>query len=274
MKNIHLITSTYNDIERFRWRDLIDFSETELFLYRKCDDLEIGQSRIDGEFIDIPNYGSCEYSFFYHIVNNYDDLADYNIFTKMNLYEDFFRNFPEVFNNAKHFDFYQGGGSPISQVWYNEQSKHLLELPTKYTKNPMNINFTKDKKTKHDGISPYNGTEYEYAANADNQIDWFNYLYGNEIAPGEVCTYQWGPCFSVSRDLILRHSKHVYQHFLEKFHPCNSWSYDIGKVYFGTDDVKKQAFGVGRHYHDELLRFFRLFFTFGVDHNKYKINEI
>lgn len=288
MKKVHLITSTYNDIERFRWRNLIDFSETELFLYRKCDDLEIGQSRIDGEFIDIPNYGSCEYSFFYHIVNNYDNLGEYNIFTKMNLYEDFFRNFSEVFANAKYYDFYQGGGAPISQIWYNENTMHLLDLPTKYQKLPMNINMVKKNRPKHiTGVwSPdgpgWTGQEYEYAGNADNQIDWFNYLYGNENIPGEVYSYQWGPCFSISRELIQRHPKSVYQHFLNIFYPFNSWNYEVAKKYYQEDpakqkfedEIKFQTWTIGRHYHDELLRFFRLFFTFGLDHDKYKINEI
>jgi hypothetical protein len=274
MKKIHLITSTYNDLHKFTWKDLIDFSEVELFLYRKCDDLEIGQSRINGEFIDIPNYGSCDYVFFYHIVNNYDNLADYNIFTKMNLYEDYFTNFPEVFNNAKYYDFYQGGGAPISQIWYNEETKHLIDLPSKYDKVPMNISLTKDKKPKHDGYSTYNGTEFEYAANSDGQIDWFNYLYGGDDSPGEICTYQWGPCFSVSKNLILRHSKSVYKHFLDIFHPFNSWDYEVGKKFYGTDDIKYQTWGVGRGYHDELLRFYRVFFTYGLNDADYKINQI
>jgi len=271
---IQLITSTYNDIHKFTWKSLLDLSEIELVLYRKCDDLEIGESRIDSEYIDIPNYGSCDYAFFYHIVNNYNNLADYNIFTKMNLYEDHFTNFTEVFANAKYFDFYQAGSYPISQMWYNKKTEYLLNNPTKYLFIPMNIDETKDKKTKHDGSSQWNGTEFEYAANCDSQVDWFNLLYGNENPPGEICSYQHGPCFSVSKELILRHPLSVYRYFLEMFHPCNSWDYEVGKKYFGTEDVKQQAWGVGRHYHDELLRFYRAFFTHGIDEDKYKIQKI
>jgi hypothetical protein len=286
MKKIHLITSTYNDIHKFNWKNLIDFSEFDLFLYRKNDDLKIGESIKTDEFIDIPNYGSCEYAFFFHIVNNYENLAEFNVFTKMNLYEDHFRNFTEVFSNAKNYDFYQGGGNPISHIWYNDKTTHFLDLPTKYTKVPMNLDITKDKKVRYDGVSQFNGSEFEYFGNADGQVDWFNYLFGNDNPPGEVCTYQHGPCFSVSRNLILRHPKSIYEYFLNIFHPFKSWDYEIAKIYFSTncknnnwiiekkDDIKYQAWGVGRRYHDELLRFYRVFFTNKVDENKYKIQKL
>jgi len=275
MKSIQLVTSTYNDLHKFSWRHLVDESKIDIIVYKKSDDLEIGQFRKDGEFVEIPNYGSCDYAFFYHIVNNYDSLSEYTIFTKMNLYDDYFRNFTEVFNLAEHYDFYQAGGAPVSQIWFNKDSIHLLDLQTKYTKNILNIDITKDKKPKHDGHSKWNGTEYEYAGNSDSQIDWYNLLYGNNIiSDKEISTYQWGPCFSVSKRLIHRHPISVYRYFLEMFHPCNSWDYEVAKKYFNTDDENKQAFGIGRSYHDELLRFYRVMFTLGVDQNEYKINII
>jgi hypothetical protein len=245
---------------------MINFAQSDLFLYRKCDDLEIGQSRVDGEFIDIPNYGSCDYAFFYHIVNNYDNLADYNVFTKLNWRGDF-SNAPEVFINCVNFDFYQGGSSPLSHVWYDNDSTELLNLPTKYYRLPMNVSITKDKKE-------FGTDEYFYAGHADQQVDWFSFLYKNTKMPGEVCTNQRGPCFSVSRELILRHPKSVYQHFLEIFYPFNSWDYEAAKKTFGTEDVKQQTWSIGRHYHDELLRFYRVLFTHGIDEDKYQIHKL
>lgn len=275
MKRVHLITSTYNDIHRFDWKHLIDFSEVELFLYRKCDDLEIGESRVEGEFIDIPNYGSCDYAFFNHIVNNYDNLGDTNIFTKLNV--EHCPNFEEFLNNSKEYDFYQSGISPVSQIWYNEKTKDFLGLNTKYQKQLMNSDMTKEKKPKYNGTE-FNGSEYEYVGNADGQIDWFNYLYGGQVPPGEICTYEHGPYFSVSKELILRHPKSTYQHFLNMFHPCESWNYEIAKEYFyikhKKNDLEFQTYGVGRHYHDELCRFYTLFFTYGIDKSKYNIYKI
>ncbi len=273
MKNIQLVTSTYNDIHRFTWKNLLDFSKIDIKIYRKCDDLEIGQYRLDNEFIDIQNFGSCDYAFFYHIVKNYNNLADFTIFTKMNLYEDYFRNFDEIFRNPDSYDFQSAGGTPISFVFYNNENIHLLDLPTKYSKSPLDISKTKKFRKKHDGHSNWSGLEYEYAGNSDNIVDWFVMLYGNTTS-AELTAYQLGPCFSVSRDLILRHPLSVYEYFLNMFHPFNSWDFEIASKYFKTDDVKKQSWGIGRHYHDNLLRFYPTFFTFGIDKTKYKIKEI
>lgn len=265
MTRIHLITSTYNDIHKFSWREMVG-NNIEIFLYKKIDDLKIDESFVDEGCINIPNFGSCDYAFFYHIVSNYNDLADFNIFTKLNWIGDF-SNAPDVLENCSKFDFYQGGGRPMSHVWYNDETKNFLDRPTKFRKEPMNISLTKNKKI-------IGSPEYDYAGNADQQVDWFNFLFSGIEPPGEVCTYEYGPCFSVSKDLILRHPLSVYEHFLNIFHPLNSWDFEAGKRFFKTDDIKHQTWAIGRHYHDELLRFYRVFFTLGVDENKYKIQKL
>lgn len=271
MKRINLITSTYNDLHKFTWRNLIDFSEIELFLYQKVDSLEIGQSFVDGEFINIPNYGSCDYAFFYHIVKNYNNLADINIFTKMNWIGDF-ENMPDIFQGCKNFDFYQCGGVPQSQIWYDGNID--CDISPKYPISYLDTQLTKDKKQHNPQNTNWTGLEYEYAGNADSQVDWFVKLFGNLDKPQEICTYERGPCFSVSRELIMRHPLSTYEYFLNIFHPFNSWNFEIASKFWNTDDIKFQTWSIGRHYHDNLLRFYRALFTFGIDENKYKIQKL
>lgn len=263
MKKINLVMSSYKDEHLFdTFSHMVDYENTEIFFYRKNDELEPGQKIKNGVYTEIANYGSCDYAFFNYIVDNYDNLADVNIFTKLNTD---FPNRHEVFQNCKDYDFYECGAYNVSQIWYDGQKHDITGIKTRHSNiNPHDIRKTKDNR----------GELYDYVGNGDFKEDWFRVVFGDDIKePFEICTYGKGPCFSVSRDLIRRHKKETYEHFIQMFYPFNSWNREIGAKHWKTDDIKTQTHEIGRHYHDELLRFYRTLFTYGISED-YKVNQV
>jgi hypothetical protein len=263
MKKINLVMSTYNDEQLFeQFSYMVDYENTEVFFYKKRDDLSAGEKRQNGIFIEIPNYGSCDYAFFNYIVDNYENLADVNIFTKLTTD---FPNRHEVFQNCKDYDFYECGSYNVSQIWYDGEKHDISNFKTKYT----NVDKHDIRQTKYN-----RGELTGYVGDGDFGVDWFNLLYGQNIeTPLEICTYGHGPCFSVSKELIRRHSKETYQYFIDMFHPFNSWNQEAGERHWKTNSVKEQTHEIGRHYHDQLCRFYRTLFTYGVN-DDYKINQV
>ena len=63
----------------------------------------INQTNI--KYYVVDDIGRCDYSFFHHIIKNYDNLADYTIFTKSNYYDDFDLNYDFAFDNCKNYDY-------------------------------------------------------------------------------------------------------------------------------------------------------------------------
>lgn len=271
MKKINLVMSTYNDEHLFNYfRHMVDYENTEIFFYKKNDELKVGEKINRNGFIEIPNHGSCDYAFLMHIVDNYDNLSDYTIFTKLNWD---FNNGHEVFRYCTHYDFFQLGHYEVSQIYYD----------SKRHQDPSKFKFTYDNVDVHDMqlIRERRGNDYDYAGNADNKSDWFKMLFGEPEHMTEVRTNAIGPCFSVSRELIRRHSKETYEYFLRMLEPFNSWSREKAKYFWheqlangeDTYSVEFQNYRLARYYHDELARFWTALFTFGMDRNKYSSNK-
>ena len=74
-----IITAYYNDLHRLDWKNII--GNSKLTVYHKNDQLKIGEF-IDGDYIEIPNYGRCDYAFLWHIIQNYDNLHLINLTPK------------------------------------------------------------------------------------------------------------------------------------------------------------------------------------------------
>jgi hypothetical protein len=67
-----------------------NLKEFEIIVYNKNNDIDIDEYNIKSEpyfiddikHIDIPNIGREAHTYLYHIVNNYDNLYDYEVFTQ------------------------------------------------------------------------------------------------------------------------------------------------------------------------------------------------
>lgn len=227
--SIHIITSTYKDEHKLQWLNGLD-NRFIYTVYRKDDNLLSGQeNRISNNLIEIPNIGRCDYSFLYHIIMNYDNLADINVFVKANWYE-YNIEFGYLLNECDKYDFMQAGTHAELIDW--------------------------DNRMKEDDLS-------------ENYMDWLKEFFpNNHKNMGKRRGWGHGPCFSVSRELIRRHPIDVYIKLINKFYPENG-SFKTDYIKYRYKSFNDLIIDVGHRYHNELLRFYKIFFTHDlpIDHN-------
>lgn len=224
-----VVTSTYQDEALLAsWLPKVESYHIPYTVYCKSDSLTKGQVEVvDDQTIQLPNYGRCDYAFLYHIINNYDTLDDYTLFVKNN-WQGYGINLDKHLQLLDKYDYIESGVLRRYQYWTEEPGPH----------------------PRHETI--YNG-KHIYAETA---IDWYREIFPGIKPPHVVCGWGHGPCFSVSKRLIQRHPKSVYEHLLNKFYPeSNSWK---------SNGHPNQLVDVGKHYHDNLLRFWRVLFTHNV----------
>jgi hypothetical protein len=277
-KSVDIITSYYNDSHRLNWKSLCNENlpsdvDITFTVYRKDDSLELDLNicRLldNGEYL-IPNIGRCDFSFLLHIVRNYDSLSDVNIFTKVN-WSDQRNDFPLLLSDSTVYDFCDVGDTPELQIWDyaildSDVDQYLDKLGIS-KQHIQTIDVRKNKKNGH----------YHHAFKSDCIHDWYIEIF-RDVKPPEVF-WSWchGPCFSVTKELIRRHPKKIYEYLLSRFLPeSNSWDKDLGKKlmtevkgYVVSD--KEVMDDAAHHYHDSLLRFWRVLFVHNLEKNDFNI---
>jgi len=104
-----------------------------------------------------------------------------------------------------------------------------------------------------------------YSNHEPNEVDfwkdWYDNIFSPELAkPKDVVAWGHGPCFSVSREIIHRHPRSVYEYLLERLTRPS-------RIFNGS-----KLNEVGVIYHNEIQRFYTIFFTHALpEANQYKI---
>lgn len=241
-----VVTSIYDagsDCKSFKSiGNLINLSREfggKLTAYKKIDNMDSSakirshESNPDFEVFEIENNGSCDYAFIRHIYDNYDDLSDLIIFSKVNLYDGGVdqSGISNFVRNAENYDFSDYGAFPIRMVW---------NLDLEY----------KDSTFLEVGYESLEGRNKVNAASSD----WMDHIFkGYEKPKTTISVWGHGPLFCVSKRLIRRHSREVYKYLLDTFYD----EYHLSKkgVIAGRD------FYCPRH--DIWNRFYRVLFTHG-----------
>jgi Protein of unknown function (DUF3431) len=251
MQSVHLITSTYKDrheldswlpivIQNYNTQDC----ELDYTIYEKVDGFEFNQyKKKDEHEIYLSNFGRCDYAFLFHIVKNYDNLANFTVFTKSNRIE--LTRIQDIVTNCHFYDFCESGG-------VNKQQFHD-------PRNASNANLYPS----HLVERCYLPGNHVYEAQVTK--DWIQEIFGDDL-PGHYEGFTVGPpCFAVAKNIILRHPKHVYEFLLHKFHPSsNSWNVKKASELMGDKSLED----VGKHFHDCFTRFWKPFFLHKVENPK------
>jgi hypothetical protein len=75
--NIELVVSRYK--ENLDWLDEPPFNKYRVKCYNKGDDIpKFSEKQVT--MISLPNVGRCDHTYLYHIINNYDNLANLTVF--------------------------------------------------------------------------------------------------------------------------------------------------------------------------------------------------
>jgi hypothetical protein len=231
---IRVVTSTYNDEKKMEWITELVKRGVPYIIYKKNNTLNETIIRdqynptLGYQCLEIPNYGRCEYAFFHHIVTNYDNLDDVTIFTKCN-WQEYRISFWELLRNCKNYD-YMTVGTHSEIVDY----------------------------TMNQGTEQYNHIERQYHGNLMLRDILYDDIFSEDVAkPRAVRVWGHGPCFSVSRSLIHRHPKSVYEYLLHMME--------------FTGNNKNMVNEIGVINHNEIQRFYTVLFTHNVSDSEYTI---
>ena len=198
--------------------------------------------------IEIPDIGRCDYAFIYHIVRNYDSLPEHLYFTKSNI------NDRILLDDVNHilFDYkyhFLNIGLHVKLQVYGD-APDFTGLPPLYPEDIENHCLSYKKNFECGTVRAY------------GFMDFFEMVFGCENKPPNTMVgvgFGHGPCFRVSRELILRHPKTVYEKLLDTFYP-NRGHWDAAP----DISIEEQLDTIGKLYHDSLLRFWTLLFTYGT----------
>lgn len=278
MAKSSLIFSFYNDYNKINWLTYVP-PDVELIAYKKNDYLKKNQIFTENggyPVHNIPNYGRCDYAFLLHIVNNYDNLSDYNIFTKIN-WQETGVDLTKLFFKYKNYDYCDVGAWPELHIWSNEEDLIKLE---KIKINNAYLNQNSEYKS----ISVNSTKQLKRGSfSMESYIDWYVQFFNNTKLPDPIKIWGHGPCFSVSKNLIQRHPKQVYEILLNKFYKeSNSWNFEESFKFFknktnsNVQDNEIEIFvneEIGKAYHDQFQRFWKLLFTHNTKSDKFKIES-
>jgi hypothetical protein len=239
-----IVTSVYNA----SYENILQFTKNynlELLVYNKNDKLNLGEEIVTYKtekltIIDIPNYGRCDYAFLYYIIKHYNNLPNKILFTKANFTD----------QNI--------------QLHYVLENNNFMLVGKHIKYGVLNKEFDKSI-LKNKGVSEYDIEELFY--NKNNTIDpcfqsyltndFYNIVYGDKLYPDDyVINFGHGPCFSVTKEIILSHTIDIYNKLLDIFYPNkNHWSKWEGH------SEEETYFHLGKRYHDNLQRFWILLFV-------------
>lgn len=233
----HISTQVNNS--NIVWRNIDIYEKQDDLLYEQVVSAGKSYNNAANEY-RIANYGKCEYAFLLHIVRNYDNLADLTVFTKCNLSKECIPIFM-LLNNCHLYDYCEAGGMLRNQFFDKRRP------------------VTHADRAKMDGIEEMYGNKHRYA---ETISDWIDQIIGDgEIRPPyHSQSFVWGPCICVRREVIHRYPRWVYKFLCDKFLPTSgSWNRELGNEYY--PNLADQIRDTGAHYHDNLLRFWKVFFT-------------
>jgi hypothetical protein len=208
--DIEIVVARYN--ENLKWLNDASFNKYYIKCYNKGsnNDIKINSAH---EIINLTNVGRCDHTYLYHIVNNYDNLADFTVFLPGSndvsykllkskiLIKEIEKHNKTIFIGSKF--------NNIKDDYYNftlDKYRGVYELNNEF-KNNNNLQNDNDNVGKS-AIRPF-GKWYDYHF-GDREIDFASF---------------WG-IIALSKKNIRQNSKEYYKRFLEELQ--NSSNPEVG----------------------------------------------
>ena len=196
--NVDIIVARY--AEDLEWMNEVPFSNYRYIIYNKGDDDNF-EKRYAKKIIKLRNNGKCDETYLHHIVHNYDNLNEINVFLPGSL------------------DLYYKKKIALSLIYEIEKNKTAVFIS-------LNVNDV--KKTYYDFTMDSYQTQYpkNFKKNKDTEIQkspirpfglWFSHFFGDLKVD---CVMYYG-IFSVHRDDIIQHNKSRYETILKQLQSPN-----------------------------------------------------
>ena len=190
--NIDIIIARYN--EDLKWTLNKPFNKYKYIVYNKGDNEDFEKTHVK-KIISLPNVGKCDHTYLYHVIENYDSLADINVFLpgsidllyKKKIAKHLLKEIEEQQNAV----FISSNVDDILKMFYRFK---LNQYKTKHKKNVSKNNEIILKKS---SLRPFGL--------------WFQNIFGNIKVS---CTMYYG-IFSIHKNDIVQHPVSRYQFIIK-----------------------------------------------------------
>ena len=189
-KNIDIIISRYN--ENLEWINEYPFNQFQYIVYNKGINNNFCKNNVK-QIIKLPNIGRCDHTYLYHIVKNYDNLADIIVFFPGSLNMNYKKNkakqllkyiMKDNYKNAYFLGIYQ---NDIFNTFKN------FKIEYHKTADINNSLINPESKLKLCKLRPFG--------------IWYKYFFGNINARW----YTYCAIFSINKHDIIQHPIKRYQ---------------------------------------------------------------
>lgn len=205
--NIELVISRYN--ESLDWLNNEPFNKYPVICYNKGDNNNfIINSK--NKIVNLPNIGRCDHTYLYHIINNYDNLANITIFLTGSL------DLKYKYNKALKL---------INEV---EKYNNTVFLGIRY-ENDIKTEFYDFTLDKWKASSLYNSKINDEKVLDKSKIRPFGKWYESHFGDIKVNYVSYLGIFAISKKHILQHPKKYYINLIEDF--SNSSNPEVGHYF-------------------------------------------
>lgn len=184
---IQLVIARYN--EKISFLEEAPFSNHEIILYNKGKSVKC---RDCIKTVTLPNVGKCDHTYLYHIINNYDNLADITIFLPGSCLMNKMKS-DKTYKTIKYAEKTETSvfiGNNFNDVYREMYGFHIDQHLTASEEN-QKMNSSMDVKPCK--IRPFG--------------KWYNSIFGNL----NITLVDYTSIFAVSREHILQHPKSYYE---------------------------------------------------------------
>jgi len=195
-KPVELVIARYN--ENLEWLNNAPFRKYPVIIYNKGVNNNFNAESKDVRIEKLQNVGKCDHTYLYHIINNYDNLADVTVFLpgsahmkeKMKKTK---RIMNELENNNNNNSVFLGSSmNDVKTQLYN------FKLDEWKTSNKENFNQNHESKL--------------YLAYKRPFGKWFESKFGSI----QIQHVSYGGIMAISKQHILQHSKNYYQTLIKE----------------------------------------------------------
>jgi len=191
--DIQIVVARYN--ENLDWINEDPYNKYPNIIYNKSDNSDFSKSQKTRETVSLPNVGRCDHTYLYHIIKNYDNLANITVFlpgsanmeNKKNKSE---RLLKEIENNNQNV-FLSSKYENVQNEFYN------FQLDGWKASDEKNAILNPEMKLDNAKIRPFG--------------KWFSDKF-NDLKIEHVSYYG---IFSVNKKEILQHPKSYYEELIK-----------------------------------------------------------
>ena len=192
--DIEIVVARYN--EDLKWLSEEPFNHNPIIIYNKGDNNNFEKSPNIKNIISLPNVGREAHSYLYHIIENYDNLAECTIFLpgSADLENKYERSKKMVIETNK------SKNSVISSMKVNNVKDEFynFEIDNYGSSHQQNRQINKDDSMQKSDIRPFG--------------KWYEKLFTD----CQTSYVSWNSIFSISKEHILQHPKTYYESLLKE----------------------------------------------------------